>query len=343
MSRVNNKVLVTGGCGFIGSHTVVALIEKGFTPIIIDTLENSEAFILENLKKLTNSNISFYRGDCSNVELLDDVYSHEKFGSIIHFAAYKAVGESVQNPLKYYENNLQSLVGLLQFCEKRQIKDFVFSSSCTVYGQPKEIPVNENSFAKNAMSPYGFTKVICEQIIQDFYSSTKWFKPVLLRYFNPIGAHPSGLIGELPIGVPNNLVPFITQTARGIRNKLTVFGDDYSTPDGTCIRDYVHVCDIANAHVKALERINSFDSLPAIFNLGTGHGNSVLEVILTFEKTCQTKVNYSIGPRRDGDVESIYANCDKANQQLQWQCQYNLSDALQHAWIWENKYQEFLK
>lgn len=343
METKGKKILVTGGCGFIGSHTVVALIENGFIPVIVDSLENAERFIHTNLETLTGKKITFYQANCCDKNNMQTIFSKENFDGIIHFAAFKAVGESVENPLKYYNNNLGATTVLLELCHEFKITDFIFSSSCTVYGTPEKSPVTETSAAGKAESPYGNTKVICEQIITDYTRSTTQFKPVILRYFNPIGAHPSGLIGELPVGIPNNLVPYINQTAKGIRKELTVFGNDYNTADGTCIRDYIHVCDLADAHVRALIKIHSLSDFPAIFNLGTGNGNTVLEVIQSFEKVNNVKVNYTIGPRRAGDVESIYANCEKASRELGWKCKFTLSDALKHSWNWENNYPSIKK
>lgn len=338
MTQNSKKILVTGGCGFIGSHTVVELIENGFEPVIVDSFENSEPFILKSLEKLTGVKIQFYKANCCDSSEMENIFEKENFSGVIHFAAFKSVEESVNNPIKYYENNINSLLVVLKICEKYKVSNFIFSSSCTVYGRPEIIPVTENSPIGKPESPYGNTKIICENILNDFSQSNAWFKPIILRYFNPIGSHTSALIGELPIGTPSNLVPYINQTANGIRNQLTVFGNDYTTKDGTCVRDYVHVCDIANAHVLSLVKIDSFNHFPQYFNLGTGQGNSVLEVIQEFEKINHVKVNYVIGPRRDGDVESIYANTQKAEKELGWICKYNLSDALKHSWQWEKNY-----
>lgn len=338
MENNSKKILVTGGCGFIGSHTAVALIENGYTPVIVDSLENSELFIHTNLEELTSAKIKFYQENCMNKKGMHAIFEKENFSGVIHFAAYKAVGESVEKPLKYYTNNINSLAVVLELCEEFNITDLIFSSSCTVYGTPSTIPVTENTEFGKAASPYGNTKIICENILTDLTHSGNSLKPVILRYFNPIGSHPSGIIGELPIGVPNNLVPFINQTAKGMRKELTVFGNDYNTPDGTCIRDYIHVCDLAQAHVQALKKINSFSQFPMIFNLGTGKGNSVMEVINAFEEVTKVKVNFTIGKRRAGDVESIYANVSKAEKELEWKCKYTLKDALIHSWQWENNY-----
>jgi UDP-glucose 4-epimerase len=333
-----NQVFVTGGAGFIGSHTIVELIEAGYEPVVIDNFSNSKPDVLNNLKKITGREIKFYEGDCNDFGLVDKIFAENQIQGIIHFAAYKAVGESVSEPVKYYENNINSLLVLLKVMEKHQVKNLVFSSSCTVYGQPDELPVTEQSPKKPAESPYGNTKQICEEIIEDSVKSQKFeLKALALRYFNPVGAHASALIGELPLGVPNNLIPFVTQTAAGIRDKLTVFGDDYNTPDGTCIRDYIHVVDLAKAHVKALEylAVQNEASLFDIFNVGTGKGNSVLEVIRKFEKVNGVKLNYTIGARRPGDVEQTYGNVDKANRLMNWKAELGLEDALRDAWRWQ--------
>lgn len=334
---------MTGGCGFIGSHTVVSLVENGYDPVIVDTLENSERFILDHIEKIIGRKISFYEANCCNETQMSAIFEKEDFGGIIHFAAYKAVGESVAFPLKYYSNNIGSLIVLLKLCEQYKLTDFIFSSSCTVYGSPEQIPVTEETPMGKAESPYGNTKIICEQIITEFTAANAWFKPVLLRYFNPVGAHPGGLIGELGKGVPMNLVPYLTQTVKGIREVLTVFGNDYSTKDGTCVRDYIHVCDIANAHVQSIKYIDEFTHYPEIFNLGSGNGNTVLEVIKTFEEVNNLKVNYRIGQRRSGDVEKIFANTEKAEKKLHWKCQYTLADTMKHAWAWEKNLEQFKK
>ena len=330
------KILVTGGAGFIGSHTVVALHENGFFPIIMDDLRNAEQWILEELKTLCNSEFSFYPYDCSNKKLLNEVLKNEgNIDGVIHFAADKAVGESVENPIKYYKNNINTLVVLLEFLEENDIHNVVFSSSCTVYGQPDKIPVNEEAPIRIPESPYGFTKLADEQLLQYMHNANKLQNCILLRYFNPIGAHPSGKIGELPLGVPSNLVPFVTQTAAGIRSELTVFGQDYDTPDGTCIRDYLHVCDLAQAHVDALNFTMNNPKKLEIFNLGMGKGVTVLEIIRNFEEVTGVKLNWKYGPRRPGDVEKIYADATRANERLQWNCKYSNKDALEHAWLWQ--------
>lgn len=330
------KILVTGGAGFIGSHTVVALCENGFYPIIMDDLRNAEDWIIEEIKSLCDNQLSFYPYDCSNKKLLNEILqAEEKIDGVIHFAADKAVGESVENPIKYYKNNINSLVVLLEFIEEHDINNFVFSSSCTVYGQPKSTPVDEQFPIQIPESPYGFTKLADEQLLKYMHDAKRIDNAILLRYFNPIGAHPSGKIGELPLGVPNNLVPYVTQTAAKIRTELKVFGNDYNTVDGTCIRDYLHVCDLAQAHVDALGFVLENPKKFEIFNLGMGKGVSVLEIIRNFEEVTGVKLNWSFGPRRAGDVEQIYADASKANEVLQWKCKYSIKDALEHAWLWQ--------
>lgn len=332
------KILVTGGVGFIGSHTVVELYNAGYQAIIIDNLNNSEAFILDRIEQITGEKPIFFQGDVCVAEDLQKVLSlHSDIAGVIHFAAYKAVGESVKEPLKYYHNNVGGLVTLLQQLQAKGINNFAFSSSCTVYGQPDVNPVTENSPIQKAASPYGNTKQICEDILTDTTKATS-LKAIALRYFNPIGAHDSGLIGELPLGVPNNLVPFITQTAIGKRQQLTIFGQDYNTVDGTCVRDYLHVVDLAKAHVRAIERLlnNETDEKLEIFNLGTGKGSSVKEVVDTFVAETGVNFNYTYGPRRDGDVEQVYADTTKANEVLGWKTQRDLKNMLVTAWAWEN-------
>jgi len=333
------KILVTGGAGFIGSHTVVALIENGYQPIIIDDYRNSEPFIIDSLCKITGKNIPHYAFDIGNSTELTKVFEKENPSGIIHFAANKAVNESVSNPLKYYHNNLSNLVTFLNVVEKFPVEAFVFSSSCTVYGIPDQIPVNENAPVKKAFSPYGYTKQVGEKILADFFKNQEKTSMSTLRYFNPIGAHPSALIGELPIGVPNNLVPFITQTAIGKRKELTIFGDDYQTIDGTCIRDYIHVADLANAHVLSLNH-NLQKKESVLLNVGTGEGYSVMQVLNAFQQVNDISVAYKIGGRRDGDVPAIYADNSLIKQKINWQPKYSLEDALQHAWRWEQKLAE---
>lgn len=334
------KILVTGGLGFIGSHTVVALQQKGFEVVIIDNLSNSSLSVLEGIKAITAVVPTFEKIDTRDKLKLSNFFKkHQDIQGVIHFAASKAVGESVQNPLLYYENNLNSLVYMLQELNQLTIKNIIFSSSCTVYGQSDELPVAEEAPIKPAESPYGNTKQIGEEIIKDTLKAHPSMNAISLRYFNPIGAHETTEIGELPIGVPQNLVPFITQTAIGKREKLSVFGNDYPTPDGTCIRDYIHVVDLADAHVVALERllIKEQTTNYEVFNLGTGRGNSVLEVIQAFEKSTGKKLPYSIAPRREGDVIAAYANTEKAEQVLGWKTKLSLEEALASAWKWEQK------
>jgi UDP-glucose 4-epimerase len=334
------KVLVTGGLGFIGSHTVVELYNAGFEPIIIDNLSNSSITVLEGIKNIINSKPAFECIDLRDKSLVQDYFkNHHDIVGVIHFAASKAVGESVQNPLLYYENNINTLVYLLQELIQLPHKNIIFSSSCTVYGQAERMPITEDTSLQTAMSPYGNTKQIGEEIIQDVSKTTN-LNAILLRYFNPIGAHESAQIGELPIGIPQNLVPFITQTAIGIREQLSVYGNDYPTPDGTCIRDYIHVVDLAKAHVIALQRLfNKENSIQVeTFNLGTGKGSSVLEVIHAFEKVAEKKLNYKIVERRTGDVVSAYADTQKANKILGWKAETSLEDSLASAWRWEQKF-----
>lgn len=330
-----NKVLVTGGLGFIGSHTVVELIEKGYQPVIIDNLSNSEHGVATRLEQITGRQIVFEEIDLRNKDAVQEVFEKHDIESIIHFAASKAVGESVVKPLLYYQNNLVSLFNLLDLCQQFQVNQFIFSSSCTVYGQPKQLPVDESFPKLPAESPYGNTKQIGEEIIEDFCKSNDEFKAVSLRYFNPIGAHMSTLIGELPLGVPNNLVPFITQTAAGIREKLHVFGGDYDTPDGTCIRDYIHVVDLAQAHVAALEYTEKMSVNYDFFNVGTGKGYTVLEVIQSFEKVSGQSLNYEIVARRAGDIEKIYADTSKVNNVLGWKATKGLDQMMESAWKWQ--------
>ncbi|MFO7702827.1 MAG: UDP-glucose 4-epimerase GalE [Psychroflexus maritimus] len=334
------KILVTGGLGFIGSHTVVALIEKGYEVLIIDNLSNSSISVLEGITKITSVTPNFTKLDVRDkIKLREYFEKNQAIQGVIHFAASKAVGESVENPLLYYENNINALVHLLKEVKTLDHQNFIFSSSCTVYGQADELPITEDAPVKPAESPYGNTKQIGEEIIKDSTKVNPEMKAIALRYFNPIGAHPSTEIGELPIGVPQNLIPFITQTAVGKREKLSVFGKDYPTEDGTCIRDYIHVVDLAEAHIVALERLmkNKNKSNFEVFNLGTGKGNSVLEVITTFEKVAAQKLAWQFADRRPGDVIAAYAETTKANQELGWKTKYNLADALKSAWQWELK------
>jgi UDP-glucose 4-epimerase len=337
---MSKKILVTGGTGYIGSHTTVELQNSGFEVVIIDNLSNSNESVIDGTARITGIRPAFYRADCNDREALEKVFSeHPDIRGIIHFAASKAVGESVEQPLKYYRNNIVSLINLLEIIPVYDIKAFVFSSSCTVYGQPDMLPVSENAPVKPAISPYGNTKQINEEIIRDTIYAGAKFNSIILRYFNPIGAHPTAEIGEFPIGVPQNLVPFLTQTAAGIRKELYVFGDDYDTPDGSCIRDYINVVDLAKAHVTAMDRILNDKSAARfeIFNLGTGRGVSVLELINTFEKATGVKVPYKITSRREGDIEKVWADPAYANSELGWKAAETLEDTLRSAWKWQEK------
>lgn len=333
----NPSVLVTGGAGFIGSHTVVALVEAGFRPVIIDDFSNSEQRVLDGLRQIIGFDVPCVVHDCNDRETLRAVFQREQIQGVIHFAACKAVGESMEEPLRYYHNNLGSLITLLQVMVESGVSNLIFSSSCTVYGEPEQLPVTELSPVQPAASVYGNTKQVGEEILRDVAAAGKPVKIISLRYFNPIGAHPSALIGELPLGVPGNLVPYITQTAAGLRPQLTVFGDDYPTPDGTCIRDFIHVMDLAEAHVSALRALDRVDtaSFYDVYNLGTGKGNSVLELIRTFESVSGRPLNYRIGPRRAGDVTAVYGDVTKAREQLGWVAKRDLRDALEDAWRWQ--------
>lgn len=332
------KILVTGGAGFIGSHTVVELHNTGYEPILIDNFDNSSPSALQGIKNITGKDFIFYQADCNDNQVFKKIFSEHKIDGIIHFAANKAVGESVKDPLKYYHNNLNSLINLLKSMLDHHVNNLVFSSSCTVYGQPETLPVTEDAPVKLAESPYGNTKQISEEIIKDTCVAQPHLRAISLRYFNPIGAHETAEIGELPIGVPGNLVPFITQTAVGIREKLSVFGNDYNTPDGSCVRDYIHVVDLAKAHVKAFELLNKKqEGYYDFFNIGTGKGSTVLEVVKTFEKVAGQKLNYFIAPRRAGDVEKVYAAVDKSINVLGWKTELDLERALTDAWRWQQK------
>ncbi|MEL0455732.1 UDP-glucose 4-epimerase GalE [Flavobacteriaceae bacterium SZ-1-7] len=333
-----DKILVTGGLGFIGSHTVVELQNEGYEVVIIDDLSNSSIDVLDGITAITGKKPIFEKLDLKDKIGVEAFFAkHNDIKGVIHFAASKAVGESVKEPLLYYENNIGTLVYILKELKKLPEASFIFSSSCTVYGQADELPITENAPVKQAESPYGNTKQIGEEIIKDTCKVTPSLKAIALRYFNPVGAHESAKIGELPIGVPQNLVPFITQTAIGLREQLSVFGDDYPTPDGTCIRDYIHVVDLAKAHVVALERLlqNKNKANYETFNLGTGKGSSVLEVVQAFEKVSGEKLNYKIVGRREGDIISAYADTTKANEELGWKTKLTLDDAMRSAWKWE--------
>ena len=332
------KILVTGGTGYIGSHTTVELQNAGYDVVIIDNLSNSNESVLDGIESITGIRPAFVKGDCTDIETLRRLFRENPgISGIINFAASKAVGESVHKPLLYYRNNLNTLINLLECMPEYGVKGIVFSSSCTVYGEPDMNPIDETAPIKPATSPYGNTKQISEEIITDYVASGAPVKSIILRYFNPIGAHPSAKIGELPVGVPQNLVPYLTQTAAGIRKELTVFGDDYDTPDGSCVRDYIDVVDLAKAHVSAMKRMLDGEDTDAIeiFNLGTGRGLSVLELINAFEKSTGVKVPHHIGPRRDGDIEKIWAAPAKANEVLGWAAEVPVEETMRNAWAWQ--------
>lgn len=342
---MKHTILVTGGTGFIGSHTAVELIEAGYDVVIVDDLSNSNIKVLDGIRAITGVAPAFEQVDLKDKDATENVFKkYPNIDGIIHFAASKAVGESVEKPLLYYRNNIISLVNLLELMPQYNVKGIIFSSSCTVYGQPlpENLPVTEEAPHQKATSPYGNTKEVNEQIIYDYIHSGAPLKSIILRYFNPIGAHPSALIGELPNGVPNNLIPFVTQTAMGIRKELTIFGNDYNTADGTCIRDYIYVVDLAKAHVAAMRRVLDQEDSPAIdyFNIGTGNGNSTLEIVNTFERATGVKVNWKFGPRREGDIEKIWGDCTKANKVLGWKAESPLDDVLASAWKWQQKLRE---
>jgi UDP-glucose 4-epimerase len=332
------NVLVTGGAGFIGSHTVVELANAGFNPIIVDDLSNSDQSVLSGLRHILGYDVPFFKADCNVLSDLQAVVDKFHVEGIIHFAAFKSVGESVIKPLKYYKNNINSLITVLELMQANAISNLVFSSSCTVYGEPDQVPVTENTPRKKAESPYGNTKTFGEDIMEDAAKADQQLKLVSLRYFNPIGAHHSAEIGELPNGVPSNLVPFITQTAIGKREKLTVFGDDYNTPDGSNVRDFIHVVDLAKAHVAALKLLAKKNGgYYDVFNIGTGKGNSVLELIQAFENVNQLALNYEIGNRRAGDIEKIFGDVKKAEKEMNWRAEKNIEEGLKDAWAWEQK------
>lgn len=340
---MKKRILVTGGTGYIGSHTVVELQNNGYEVIIVDNLSNSRAEVVDSIEKITGIRPAFEKVDCLDYAGMDAVFSkYPGIKGIIHFAASKAVGESVQKPLLYYRNNLVSLINLLELMPKHEVEGIIFSSSCTVYGQPDKLPVTEQAPIKKAESPYGNTKQINEEIIRDTVASGAPIQAILLRYFNPIGAHPTALIGELPNGVPQNLVPYLTQTAMGIREKLSVFGDDYNTPDGSCIRDYIYVVDLAKAHVIAMNRImdKKQKEKVEVFNIGTGRGVSVLELIHVFESATGVKLNYQITGRRAGDIEQVWADPSFANNELGWKADTTIEETLRSAWNWQVKLRE---
>ena len=337
---MKETILVTGGTGFIGSHTTVELQQAGYDVVIIDNLSNSKAPVIDGIEKITGIRPAFEKIDLNDFAATEAVFKKYSIKGCIHFAASKAVGESVEKPLLYYRNNLNSLMNVLELMTKYGSKGIIFSSSCTVYGQPtkENLPVTEQAPIQKALSPYGNTKQINEEIIQDYIHSGAPIKSVILRYFNPIGAHPSALIGELPNGVPMNLIPFVTQTAIGIRKQLKVFGNDYDTPDHTCIRDYIYVVDLAKAHVKAMQRVLEQDTDPIeVFNIGTGHGYSTLEIVEGFERATGVKLPWEYAPRREGDIEAIWGNVDKANKVLGWSADTPLDDILRSAWKWQEK------
>ena len=341
---MKQTILVTGGTGFIGSHTSVELIQAGYDVVIVDNLSNSKVEVLDGIEQITGVRPAFEQVDLRDAEATENVFKkYPSISGMIHFAASKAVGESVEKPLLYYRNNIVSLVNLLECMPKYDVKGIIFSSSCTVYGQPtkENLPVTEEAPIQKALSPYGNTKQINEEIIHDYIHSGANVKAVILRYFNPIGAHPSALIGELPNGVPMNLIPFVTQTAIGVRKELKIFGNDYDTPDGTCIRDYIYVVDLAKAHVKAMQRVLDEDTEAVeVFNIGTGNGVSTLEVVEGFEKATGVKVNWTYAPRREGDIEKVWGNVDKANKVLGWKADTPLEDVLRSAWKWQLKLRE---
>ena len=342
---MKKTILVTGGTGFIGSHTTVELQTAGYDVVIVDNLSNSKADVIDGIAKITGVRPAFEQVDCCDYAALEGVFQkYPGIEGIIHFAASKAVGESVEKPLMYYRNNLTSLINILELMPKYNVKGIIFSSSCTVYGQPDPewLPVSEAAPIKKAESPYGNTKQVNEEIIQDFVKSGANISAIILRYFNPIGAHPTSLIGEVPNGAPANLIPYLTQTAIGIREQLAVFGDDYNTPDGSCIRDFIYVVDLAKAHVAAMARIvEGKNAEPVeVFNVGTGNGVSVFELINTFEKCTGVKLNYKVAPRRAGDIEKVWGNVDKANQVLGWKAVHTLEDSLTTAWKWQQKLRE---
>ncbi len=332
------KVLVTGGAGFIGSHTVVELHNAGYLPIVIDNFSNSKRGVMDRIAKICGEEIRMIEADCRDLAAMAEVFDRVgTIHSVIHFAAFKAVGESVEKPAEYYVNNIGSLANVLMLMQINRISNLVFSSSCTVYGQPDVLPVTEDTPLQPASSPYGYTKQVGEQLINDTVRAQRGLKAMTLRYFNPIGAHPSGLIGELPLGVPNNLVPFITQTAAGIREKLSIYGSDYNTPDGTAIRDYIHVVDLAKAHVQALRMLDTLpgDTFNQVVNVGTGQGSSVMQAVLAFEKVTGRKLNYQMIDRRPGDIEAVWAATADKSRLLGWEAQASLEDAMRDAWRWQ--------
>ena len=341
---MKHTILVTGGTGFIGSHTTVELQNAGYEVVIVDNLSNSQASVVDGIEKITGVRPAFEQVDCCDKDAMESVFKkYPKIDGIIHFAASKAVGESVEKPLLYYRNNFVSLINLLELMPQYNVKGIIFSSSCTVYGQPdpQYWPVSEDAPIKPAESPYGNTKQVNEEIIRDTINSGSPIQAILLRYFNPIGSHPSAIIGEMPNGVPMNLIPYVTQTAMGIRKELKVFGNDYNTPDGTCIRDYIYVVDLAKAHVKAMERVLDTDNEALeVFNVGTGRGVSTKEIVDAFERATGVKLNWTYAPRRAGDIEKVWADPKKANEVLGWKAETNLDDTLRSAWNWQKRLRE---
>lgn len=335
-----NKILVTGGLGYIGSHVVVQLLEKECQVVILDDLSNSHESVLDGIYAITDKRVQLEKIDIKDKSSLIDFFDqHQGFDGVIHFAAKKSVGESVVHPLMYYQDNILGLLNLLELCLAHKISNFIFSSSCTVYGEPDCLPISETESIKPAASAYGATKQMGEQILYDF-SKAYPLRTISLRYFNPVGAHPSGLIGELPLNIPQNLVPFVTQTAAGVLKELVVFGDDYNTPDGSCIRDYIHVQDLAEAHIAALEYLKDSNQSYEVFNIGTGKGTSVLELINTFVEVTGVPLSYRIGERRDGDLEALYADPQKATKRLGWKSKLDIQQALVDAWNWEQRYRK---
>lgn len=328
------KILVTGGAGYIGSHTCVELLENDYEVVILDNLYNSSEKAVNRIEKITNKKVTFYKTDLLNKEEMNAIFEKEKIDAVIHFAGLKAVGESVRKPLEYYQNNITGTLNLIDVMKKQNVKNIIFSSSATVYGNPASIPITEECPKGVCTNPYGWTKWMLEQILSDVYTSDSEWNVMLLRYFNPIGAHESGLIGEDPKGIPNNLLPYVAQVAIGKLECVGVFGNDYDTPDGTGVRDYIHVVDLAKGHVKALEKIKEKAGLK-VYNLGTGNGYSVLDVIHAFEKACGHTIPYQIKPRREGDIATCYSKCDKAKDELGWEAQYNLDDMVSSSWKWQ--------
>ncbi|HEX8547178.1 MAG TPA: UDP-glucose 4-epimerase GalE [Cytophagaceae bacterium] len=346
MAKANKKILVTGGAGYIGSHSVIELINAGYTPIVVDNLSNAHNTVFTGLNNILGFDVTHYNVNCNDHSILSHIFKKEEtIVGAIHFASHKSVGESVKLPLQYYKNNIQSLITLIEVMMENEVYNLVFSSSCAVYGDAEKLPVTEESRVVAPKSPYGNTKKICEEILQDHANSGTHFRSIALRYFNPIGAHESGEIGEYPLGAPANILPIITQAAAGVRKGFTVFGADYATPDGTCVRDFIHITDLAKAHVKALELLENkegqtyFDT----FNIGTGKGYSILELINAFERITGLRLNYTIGPRREGDIEKMYAGVDKATRTLGWKAEKTLDEAISDAWRWQMKIVEMAK